>query len=84
VGKGNRKDEEKKEEEKEKEVSSASLDLSLPEIAGVRMGQETRESASDALSFVFAEDIEDDGSFSEESVLRRGCSPFQLSTLYFN
>ena len=76
MGKGNRKDEEKKEEEKEKEVLSVSLDLSLPEIAGVRIGQETRESALDALSFVFAEDIEDDKSFSEESVLRRSYSPF--------
>ncbi len=38
MGKGNRKDEEKKEEEKEKEVSSASLDLSLPEIAGSEDG----------------------------------------------
>ena len=47
-----------------------------PEIAGVRIGQETRESALDALSFVFAEDIEDDKSFSEESVLRRSYSPF--------
>ena len=82
MGKGNGKDEEKKEEEMEKKVSSASLDLSLPEIAGSE--DEARESASDALSFVFAEDIEDDGSFSEESMLRRGCSPFQLSTLYFN
>jgi hypothetical protein len=48
VGKGNRKDEEKKEEEKEKEVSSASLDLSLPEIAGSEDG--AGESASDALT----------------------------------
>ena len=34
MGKGNRKDEEKKEEKKEKKISSASLGLSLPKIAG--------------------------------------------------
>ena len=44
MGKGNRKDEEKKEEEKEKKVSSTSLNLSLPKIAGSE--DEAGESAS--------------------------------------